>query len=415
MARQSRKLTALEVSRIKRPGKHPLGESLYLQVTNAGTKSWLFRYSFNKRSRWMGLGTCKTITLAQARETVIDLKRELKKGLDPIIVRDQELRRRFLSESRTISFDKCAERYIEAHKSKWKSKKNLVQWENSLKNYASPIIGHLPVSEIDLTLVLSVLEPIWETKTETASRVRARIERILSWATVRGYREGNNPAIWKGYLDAILPNKSGLHKTKHFKAMPFQEIGEFMKELKEKDGVSYRALEFLVLTATRTNETLNAKWSEINFDNKTWTIPSSRMKSGQEHIVPLSRRALEILKDLERIQHNEFIFPGKKQSKPLSDMTLLMILRREQLDYTVHGFRSTFKDWASERTNFTREVSEMALAHTITNKVEAAYRRGKLLLKRRSLMKSWEEFCYSQSSENNIVEIPVATKPLSTS
>ncbi len=404
MRNRKRKLTSLEVNRIKEPGKHPLGENLYLQVSKSGTRSWIFRYTLDGKGRWMGLGSASVVSLAKARDLVVDQKRILQKGLDPLKKRAFDLKE---EQAKSVTFKQCAENYIEAHKPKWKSRKNLIQWQNSLATYAYPVCGDLPVGEIDTATVMKILKPIWYEKTETASRVRARVERILSWATVQGYRNGENPAQWRGHLDQLLPNKSTISKTNHFKAMPFDEVGFFIKDLRAMEGIASRAMEFLILTATRTNETLEARWDEINLDEKVWTIPATRMKAKREHKIPLSHRCIQLLLEMRDLRCSEFVFPGTKHNHPLSNMSLLMILRRMDLKFTTHGFRSSFSDWAAERTNITREVVEMALAHTIKNKVEAAYRRGDLMLKRKKLMDTWAEYCSIDDNSNahQIVEL----------
>jgi len=292
------------------------------------------------------------------------------------------------------TFEECADAYIASHRAGWRNAKHAQQWKNTLATYTYPIFKDISVAHIDTGLVVNCLEPIWQSKTETASRLRGRIESVLDWATVRGYRKGENPARWKGHLDQLLPARSKVAKVKHHAALPYAKMSSFMKQLRAMDSVSALALEFVILTLTRTSETLHARWDEFDFKQQLLIIPASRMKAGVEHRVPLSDRAMDILKQLEKQKLGDYVFPGKRYGKPLSNMALLMTLRRMgAADETVHGFRSSFRDWAAETTNYPREVAEMTLAHTIENKVEAAYRRGDLFEKRRKLMEQWSRYC----------------------
>jgi integrase len=395
MARTSRKLTALEVSRFNEPGKFPVGENLYLQISKSGSKSWLFRYSLKGKSTWMGLGSARFLSLADARSKAVTIHKDLLNGIDPLKEKAEAESQRLLEQAKQMTFQECAARYIESHSPSWKNPKHISQWISTITMYANPVIGELPVADIDTTLVLKVLEPIWYAKTETASRLRGRIEKILSWAAVRGFRSKENPAIWRGHLDQLLPKRTSIQPIVHFEALPFTEIPEFCEKLRKNTDIGALALEFAILTATRTNETLKAKWQEINFEKKFWLIPAERMKAKKEHKVPLSPRALEILQPMRFISNGDYIFPGRKNGKPMSDMALLMICRKMNYNVTVHGFRSTFRDWASETTNHSNDVIEMALAHTINNKVEAAYRRGDLFNKRQDLMNDWSNYCLS--------------------
>ncbi|MDY0242017.1 MAG: site-specific integrase [Rhodospirillaceae bacterium] len=280
-----------------------------------------------------------------------------------------------------------------------------------MKAYVYPAIGDLAVNTVDTTLVMKIVEPIWTTKTETASRVRGRIETILDWATVRKYREGENPARWKGHLDHLLPAKSKVQKENHHAALPYEEIGSFMTELRQQDGISARALEFSILTVARTGEVINATWNEIDFDKRLWTIPAERMKAGREHRVPLSEPAMAVLRQIAPLQSGPYVFPGERPGRPLSNMALLMVLRRmKRTDLTAHGFRSTFRDWAAERTDFPSEVAEMALAHTVSDKVEAAYRRGDLFKKRIGLMEAWAHQYVSHTAASTSHQKPRTLK-----
>jgi integrase len=377
---------------------HADGSGLYLQVKNGGV-SWVLRFMLNCKARWMGLGPLALYGLAEARAKALDARRLRHEGVDPIEAKHQARQRMQLDAAKAITFADAAAAYIKAHRAGWRNGKHATQWTNTLAAYAEPVIGALPVQAIDTALVLKVLEPIWTQKPETASRLRGRIENILDWARVRGYREGENPARWRGHLDKLLPASGRVRRVKHHAALPYVEIGELMAALRAQEGVAARALEFVILTATRTGDVLWAKWGEIDLPEKVWTIPAERMKGGREHRAPLSPRAVEILATMRKLAANEpgpnsFVFPGGKAGRPLSNMAMEMTLRRMgRDDITVHGFRSTFRDWTAERTNYPREAAEMALAHTVSDKVEAAYRRGDLFEKRRRLMEAWATCC----------------------
>jgi integrase len=410
----SGRLTALAVERAKnKPGMHPDGGGLYLQVTANGA-SWVYRFMLNGRAREMGLGPLSLFGLKDARAKALDARRLRHSGTDPIEARKAERLAGRLLEAKTITFRECADAYIKAHRAGWRNAKHASQWEATLATYAAPIIGTLPVQAIDTSLVTKVLEQVvqtgsdrssrsactlWGAKSETASRLRGRIEAILDWAKVRGYRDGENPARWRGHLDKLLPAKAKVRKVKHHAALPYDKLPAFMDALGDVEGIAARALEFAILTAARTGEVIGSRWSEVKWPEKIWTIPADRMKAAKEHRVPLPARALEILSDMKGLCANgqekieDFIFPGAKTGKSLSNMAMDMLLRRMNSDVTVHGFRSTFRDWASERTDFPNEVIEMALAHTISSKVEAAYRRSDLYDKRRKLMEAWASYC----------------------
>jgi integrase len=305
-----------------------------------------------------------------------------------------------------MTFDACAAAYIDAHKSSWRNAKHRDQWPNTLNTYASPVFGSLPVQAVDVGLVMKALEPIWKIKSETASRLRGRIEAVLDWATVRGYRKGDNPARWRGHLDKLLPARSKVQKVEHHSALPYGGLADFVAVLRGQDGIAARALEFLILTATRTGEVIGARWDEVDLGEKIWVVPAARMKAGREHRVPLSAVAAAILEEMKKIREGEFVFPGGKKGRPLSNMAMLAVLKRiGRSDLTAHGFRSSFRDWAAERTNFPREVAEMALAHTVGDKVEAAYRRGDLFQKRRQMMDGWARFCETTRTRAEIVPI----------
>lgn len=406
MLRKYNGLNALTVQRLTKPGRYCDGYGLYLQISKTVTKSWLFRFMLRGKSHEMGLGPIALVSLAEAREKVIDLQRILLSGQDPLEQKRIRHRQMVLETANEMSFDEAAAAYIESHSRKWTNQKHREQWENTLKTYASPTIGALAIQKIDTGLIMKVLEPIWARRTETASRLRGRIESVLNYATARDWRKGENPARWRGHLDKLLPKPTEVTKVEHHAALPFVDMGAFMATLRLQEGIAPRALEFTILTAARTGEALGAKWEEINFDEKSWTVPGSRMKHGRDHRVPLSDQAFRILEDLKKISVNEFVFPGQRQGKSLSNTSMLQVIKkRMNLKITSHGFRSTFRDWASECTSFPNDVVEMALAHTIENKVEAAYRRGDLFLKRRKLMLAWGNYCELCRGSGEVIEM----------
>jgi integrase len=419
------KLSALQVAREKRPGMYGDGGGLYLHVGKTGSKSWLFRFWVPKRdplsgelvvdattgkrrgrTREMGLGSCITVSLQEARERALECRKLREKDIDPIEAREAAKREAALERAKSLKFKDAAAAYMAAHRVAWKNDKHAAQWPATLTKYAYPIIGDLPMQLIDTTLVMQVIEPIWSEKPETANRLRGRIETVLDWATVRGYRQGENPARWRSHLDKLLPARSKVRKTRHHSALPYTQLPDFMIKLRAQDGVAARALEFAILTAARTSETIGARRNEIDTKNKLWIVPAERMKAGKEHRVPLSNRALEILdsNDLEGDDKDGFIFPGRSPGEPLSNMAMLKLLQRMgRADLTVHGFRSTFRDWAAEKTSFANEVIEMALAHAIDDKTEAAYRRGDLFEKRRRLLNAWNDYCKEPAALNNVL------------
>jgi integrase len=404
MAKTVGKLTALKVARELAPGFHADGAGLYLQVTTSGAKSWVYRFSFRKQKRYMGLGSLSAV--ADARTKAAECRALLQDGIDPIEERNAHRAQAALNAAKAITFKEAAGQYINAHRAGWKNAKHASQWENTLAAYVYPIIGALSVQAIDTPLVCKVLEPIWTKKTETANRVRGRVEKILDWAKARGLRQGDNPARWRGNLEFQFAPRSKVRPVKHHSALPYSELPAFMARLREQEGMGARALEFAILTAVRTGEVIGATRDEIDAAAKVWTIPRGRMKAKKEHRVPLSPRAFAIVRDVTAftVAHADadnagdkagaFIFPGGKKGRGLSNMAMTAVLRRMgHGDITVHGFRSTFRDWAAERTNFPNEVVEMALAHAVGDKVEAAYRRGDLFEKRRKLMDAWAAFC----------------------
>ena len=389
-----RVLTSLKIRQNLKPGMYADGLGLYLKVRAGNSKSWIFRYRTGGKLRDMGLGPFHTVSLAEAREKAEACRAMRLKGLDPLNERHKEQQARTAEAAEAITFEKCAEAYITAHKAGWKNGKHADQWTTTLQTYVYPIFKDTPVAAIDDALVLKVLQPIWEEKTETASRIRGRIERILDLARVMKYRTGDNPARWRGHLDHLLPKRSRVATVNHHAALPIDETPGFIQTLQREETVVARALEFCILNATRTNETMGMRWSEYDEKARLWTAPGARMKAGRDHRIPLAPRSLSILAEMQDIRSGDFVFPGGVQERPLSSMAFLMLLRRlGRNDITAHGFRSTFRDWAAERTDFPNEVVEMALAHTISNKVEAAYRRGDLFDKRRQLAEAWAAFC----------------------
>jgi len=397
MPRATNKLSQMKIMKTTKPGLYADGGGLYLQVTKAGVKSWLFRYMRDKKAHGMGLGPLHTIGLADARIRAMDCRRMLIDGIDPLATRHGERKARQIAEAKAVTFEKCATLYIEAHRAGWKNVKHADQWTNKLTTYAYPIFGELSVATIDTPLVMKVLEPIWASKTETASRIRGRIESVLDWATTRQYRAGENPARWKGHLDTLLPKRSRVQKVQHHPALAYAELGAFTKLLRSEQGIAALALQLLILTATRTNEVIRALWDEFDLEKKIWIVPAARMKGGVEHRIPLSIQALAVLESLKLLRQNDFLLPGARYGKPLSNMAMLQLLKRmERDDLTAHGFRSTFRDWAGETTHYPREVAEAALAHTIKNKAEAAYARGDLFVKRAAMMQDWADFFESR-------------------
>ena len=404
---------ALDVKTVKyaKPGRHADGGGLHLLVKKSGARSWVFRYMLKGKSRDLGLSRCSEamailrsaghdeLTLAQARDVATIYRLKVKAGIDPIVERENiAIEKAAEAQAQKIAkvrFKDVAEAYIDANESNWKNKKHRQQWKNSLATYVYPIMGDLAVSDIETSHVLAAIEPIWKDKAETASRVRGRIETVLDAAKVREYRTGENPARWRGHLSLILPARTKLSRG-HHKAEPYLSVPQILTQLRSRQAVAALALEFTILTAARTGEVIGATWDEIDIAKGIWTISAKRMKAGRQHRVPLSERAIEIVQQVKLLD-GAYVFSGPKGG-PLSGMAMSMLLRRMKTDVTVHGFRSSFRDWAAECTGYPHEVCEMALAHTIGNKSEAAYRRGDLFEKRRRLMADWAEHCNSQTN-----------------
>src|SRR5215813_3796882 len=402
LSKMRKPLSAASVAKLTKPGRYAVGDGVYLQISERNNKisrAWLLRFQLNGKARHMGLGPYGLVTLAEARAKARDARRLLLDKIDPIEARRAQHRKRLLETARGKTFRECAEGYIASHEAGWRDPRSHKQWVRSLVAYAYPHIGDLSVTDIDTALVLVTLEPIWKAKPETASRVRGRIESILDWAKARGYREGENPARWRGHLDNLLPPRSKVRRVEHYSAMPYDQLPALMVELRAQDGIVARALEFTILTAARVSEAVGARWSEISGD--VWTILADRMKGGKPHRVPLSRRAMDLL---EMLPHNgDLIFPGPKFGRALNINAPRKLLIGMGHSVTVHGFRSSFRDWVADRADFPSDVAEMALAHVVGSKVEAAYRRGDMFEKRRRLMDAWATFCTTEPVERDKV------------
>jgi integrase len=447
MTRTKERLTPVEMTQLakdlaaaRKPGAAPYAErsklihdggGLYLVIDKRGpSASWVFRYMIDRRARTLGIGPFPTIGLADARDEADKARRSLKLRQDPLDARvaqkaAKEAGRAAAREAaaKAMTFKRAAESYIKSHRDGWRNAKHADQWTSTLETYAYPIIGDLPVSAIDVGLVMRVLEQdvpaggkaparLWIAKPETASRLRGRLEAVLGWATARGLRDGDNPAVWKGRLQHQLPARGKVKRVEHHAALPYAEMAKFMVELQQQEGTSARALEFAILTAARTGEVLGAQWGEMDEGGKVWVIPAARMKGGREHRVPLSERALEIIAAVKPSEAapDAYVFPGAKAGRPLSNMALLMLMRRMgREDLTAHGFRSSFRDWGSETTHYPAEVLEMALAHAVGDKVEAAYRRGDLFERRRAVMTAWAKWCAEgPPAGDNVTDIQTA-------
>jgi integrase len=416
LARQTERLSSAKVKHAK-PGMHPDGGGLYLQVTSGKqegqrNKSWLFRFALAGRERQMGLGPLNTIGLGEARAKAEHCRKLLREGRDPIEARAADRAAQQAINVKSVTFDWCATAYMKAHESGWRNAKHRQQWHNTLATYACPIIGKLPVQDVNTGLVMQILQPIWTEKSETASRLRGRIETILDWARVNGHRTGENPARWQGHLNHLLPARTKVHKVKNHPALPWEQLPQFMVELRQQEGLAAKALEFTILTAARSGESRGLPWEgEINAADKVWTEPSLSMKREREHRVPLTAPALAVIEYMRSVRQNDYVFPGDKADEPLSDMALTEVIRRmnearkkanlppwidpKQGNRKVvpHGFRSSFRDWVDEATSFPDWLAEAALAHAKGDKVAAAYKRGDALAKRRELMDAWASYC----------------------
>ncbi len=393
MARAINKLTAVKIRNIKTPGRYGDGDGLYFFVSAAGTRSWVFRYRdrTTTKHRDMGLGPARDVTLEQARQAAREARLSLRGGVDPIDAKRSARAVVNQERARVITFGQCADRYIEAHRAGWRNLKHGAQWRSTLDSYAAELLP-LPVGDIGTTEVLRALEPIWSTKTETATRVRQRIEAVLDWAAARNYRDPNNPARWRGHLDKLLAKPTKLKKVKPRAALPYREIGHFMSELRQRASMAAKALELQILTAARPSEVAGATWQEFDLDAATWIIPGERMKAGREHRVPLSAPAVKLLLEARHL-HPLYVFPGAGRNATLTTAAALKLLKELRPGVVPHGFRSTFRDWAADMTSHPREIAEQALAHTLSDKTEAAYRRSDLFEKRTQLMADWAAYC----------------------
>jgi integrase len=418
------RLTAQKVKNLTSPGRYGDGDGLWLQVRDAKRRSWLFRYSSAGKARQMGLGALPDVSLAEARDRAAQARRVIRDGQDPIDQRRGQRRVR-AAQTHSPTFRLACQKYIAAHEAGWRSPVHRAQWRNTLEANALPLIGDLPVNAIDTAAVTRVLEPIWHRKPETAARLRARIEAVLDYATAMRWRSEENPARWRGHLSNVFESRRrlarALHDTaivKHHDALPWREIGNFLDTLRQQNGVAARALELTILTAARTGETLGATWSEIDIGSAIWVIPAHRTKAGRQHRIPLSDAAMAVLGIVALLgdDPDSPVFPGGVAGRPLAGTAMRKVLiRMKRNDMTVHGFRSTFRDWCAEATNYPREVAEQALAHAVSDRVEAAYRRGDLLQKRRTLMEAWADFCTTSTVEPVRPELPSAgSEPLPT-
>lgn len=400
MPKRSKELSAMEIARLSAPGQYAAGgvPGLYLYI-EGGSKHWVLRFNLAGKRRRFGLGAYPAITLAQARETARQARQLIAQGVDPIDERRQAQNVHKLESVQAVTFEQAALGYIADNEAGWKNAKHRQQWENTLSTYAFKVIGHLPVAEVGQEHVIQILNPIWRIKTDTAKRLRGRIEKVLNWAKARGYRTGDNPARWEGHLDQILPNPAKVKKRRHHPAVPYKEVPQAVQRIAATPGRAAQALIFTLLTAARSVETFGAKWSEFDFESHLWTVPAERMKSGRAHRVPLSAQVLELLEKMPRFTDTELVFPGRKMGRPLSNMSMINVMRRLKLkdDKGVtavpHGFRSSFRSWAADCTDAQREVAEMALAHVVEDDTEASYWRSDVLQKRRALMQQWADYC----------------------
>jgi integrase len=406
MSRVLHRLSDIAVRAKKRPGYVADGGNLYLRVAPGGSKQWMFRFALRGRTRDAGLGPYPTISLVQARQEAERLRRLVAAGVDPIEARNEEREAARVAAAKGLTFAACAREFIASHEGGWRGPRTAKLWRAALAAHVYPVFGNEPVGDVDTTLVLRSLQPIWAETPVMAGRVRSMIETVLDSAKVRGLRDGQNPAQWRGHLDHLLPSRRKVRREQHHPALPFAEIPAFMAELRATDhDLSARLLEFLILTASRSGEARGARWDEIDFKQVMWVIPPERMKGEREHKVPLSPRAVVILKQMGEVRLSEFVFPGQSKSRPISNIGMRRLLHKLRPGVTVHGFRSTFRDWAAEITNFPNHVVEMALAHAVSDAVEAAYRRGDLLEKRRQLMEAWAGFCNRKSRMAEVVPI----------
>jgi integrase len=415
MPRRAKGLTAAQVEKGAKLGRYGDGAGLYLLVRSREAKFWLFRYTRRGKMREMGLGPAAgraAVSLSAARAKARQLHAAVREGKDPLAEREAEKAKAQADTAKAkaaaMTFGEVADMHIAAHETSWRSPKHRQQWRNTLRDYVVPAIGHLPVGSVDTGALVKIIEPLWREKTETASRVRGRIESILDYAKARGWREGENPARWRGHLDQLLPKRSKVQRVAHHAALPWRETGAFLQRLRQNSGLGARCLEFLILAACRSGEVRGARWDEIDLVHKVWTIPAERIKAGREHRVPLSEPAMAVLHEMAQLGNEGFVFPGLKAASALSDVALAKAVAAAGGNgATVHGFRSTFRDWCAETTNYPRELAEAALAHALKDKTEAAYQRGDLLEKRRRLMADWAAFCSKPTISGEVVTLHV--------
>ena len=400
MGSKAKELSALAVQRLTAPGMHAVGgvAGLYLCVSPSGSRSWIARVNVDGKRREMGLGSFPDVSLSIAREKARAARSDTTMGIDPVAHRKEARSARQALKATQKTFADCAKAYIEAHSDSWRNAKHRAQWPSTFETYVYPTMGTVLVGEVTQAHVMAVLLPIWKTKTQTATRLRGRIEQVLAWATAAGFRQGENCARWTGLLDQLLPAPGKVSKPKHHPAVRVDDMPAFIKALRQHDGLSPKALEFAVLTAARSGEVRGANWAEIDLEAAVWTVPPERMKAGKEHRVPLSAAAIKLLEAMPRMEGTDLVFPGTK-GQPLSDMSLTAVMRRMDVDAVPHGFRSTFRDWAGDRTNYPRDMAEAALAHKLENKVEEAYRRGDALEKRREMMQAWGQFILTPTTK----------------
>jgi integrase len=406
LARLTQRLSAVKVQQLTTRGWYPDGLGLYLQISASGTKSWVYRYTRDGKQRWHGLGPVSpTNSLKAARIAAEKCRQKIREGNDPIdIKRGQNQARKAALSSTRLTFDDCAAKYIESHQLGWKNEKHRNQWQNTLATYASPVIGDVPIDEIELQAVLKIIEPIWNSKTETANRVRQRIELVIDWATAMGFREGANPARWRGHIEKLLPKPSKVSPVQHHKALPYDQMSAMFEQLQELDSVAGYALQMAILNATRSSEVRLAKWDEFLLEEGVWEIPAERMKNNKPHRIPLSPEVIRILR-LQDIQTSKFVFPGSTRQAGITEAAVRKLLKSLQPGVTLHGFRSTFRDWCAEKTLFPRELAEKALSHSLPNHTEAAYQRGDMFEKRRQLMDSWAKYCHSSGETNSNIRL----------
>jgi integrase len=399
---RTNRLSAVAVNAKKNPGYYLDGLGLYLQVSSSGSKSWVFKFTLNKKSREMGLGPVADCTLAEARELARRYRQQLSDCIDPIEARKAQRLENLAASRQRKTFEECANEYHRLHSAGWKNVKHGKQWLSTLTTYAFPVFGTKDVSSVSKADILKVLEPIWHSKTETASRIKQRIRAVLDWSAARDYRAGHDPHLWD-QVDRSLPNSESIKKVKHFASCPYSSVSTILQAIRASASTDTvkDAIEFAVLTATRSGETRGATWDEIDFSGRRWIIPAERMKAKREHRVPLSDRALQILERRRRVAGESPLIFASDADKQLSDMVFTMLLRREGFDFTMHGFRSTFRDWAAEQTSFPREVCEAALAHSLKDATEAAYFRSDLFEKRRELMDAWSVFCMNLNNKED--------------